>query len=78
MLNFICIYEYKIQHKIIFAFLLLKGTFVTWHMGRERLLATSNESTIFEKKIKRSVWGKKGIVVNKLLVYDKVKKLPMR
>jgi hypothetical protein len=37
----------------IFLFLLLKGTFVTWQMGRKRLLATSNESPIFEKQIKK-------------------------
>jgi hypothetical protein len=39
------------QHKIIFAFLLLKGTFVTWQVGRERLLGTSNESLISKKQI---------------------------
>jgi hypothetical protein len=44
------IYEQKIQQTIIFAFLLLKGTSVTWQMGRKRLLATSNESQIFENQ----------------------------
>jgi hypothetical protein len=49
----IYVYEQKNQHKIIFAFLLfLKGTFVTWQMGQERLLATSNESPFFLNQIK--------------------------
>jgi hypothetical protein len=30
----IYVYEQKNQHKIIFAFILLKGTFVTWQMGQ--------------------------------------------
>jgi hypothetical protein len=49
----------KIQHKIIFAFLLPKGTFVTWQMGRKRLLATSNESPMFENQIEKKCVGKK-------------------
>jgi hypothetical protein len=31
---------------------------VTWQMGRKRLLATSNESPIFEEE-KKTVWKKK-------------------
>jgi hypothetical protein len=56
--KFIYMYEHKIQHKIILSFLLLKGTFVTWQMGRKSLLATSNESLIFENQIKKEACGK--------------------
>jgi hypothetical protein len=58
----ICIYEQKIQQQIIFVFLLLKGTDVTWRMGRKRLLATSNESPIFENQIKKKCVGKKELI----------------
>jgi hypothetical protein len=55
----IYIYDQKNQHKIMFAFLLLKGTFGTWQMGQERLLATSNESPIFKNQIKNYVCEKR-------------------
>jgi hypothetical protein len=51
----------KSNTKFIFASLLLKGTFVTWQMGQKRLLATSNESLIFENQIKKKCVEKKGI-----------------
>jgi hypothetical protein len=56
------VYEQKNQHKFIFAFLLLKGSFVTWQMGQERLLATSNESPILKNQIKIVYVEKKGII----------------
>jgi hypothetical protein len=43
---------------------------VTWQMGRKRLLATSNESPIFEKQIKKTVWEKKDFFIKQLFLYD--------
>jgi hypothetical protein len=59
----IYIYEQKNQHKIFSAFLLLKDTFVTWQMGQECLLATSNESPIFKNQIKNYVCEKKELIL---------------
>jgi hypothetical protein len=41
---------------------------VTWQMGRKRLLATSNESPIFEKQIKKLCGKKKEFVIKKLFL----------
>jgi hypothetical protein len=58
----IYVYEQKNQYNIIFAFLLLKGTFVTWQMWQGRLLATSNESPFFKNQMKNYVCGKKELI----------------
>jgi hypothetical protein len=51
-------HEKKIHHILFFEFLLVKDTFVTWQMGRKRLLARSNESPIFENQIKKFCFEK--------------------
>jgi hypothetical protein len=52
---------------------------VTWQMGRKRLLATSNESRLFEKQIKKKCVGKKGIGSVELdSLYEREKKMLMR
>jgi hypothetical protein len=53
------IYVHEQNIQTIFAFLLLKGTFATWRMRRKHLLATSNESPIFENQIKKKYVKKK-------------------